>query len=452
MCNQFGQEGHNGASVGSVRLEASKIAEATGGKLVGPDVAVEGAAIDSRLVTGGELFVPVVAARDGHDFVADAVAAGAAAHLTSKAPPDGGTAVVVDDTVDALAAIGRLARDLLPDLVVGITGSVGKTSTKDLLASALGRRWRTAASLRSFNNELGVPLTLVNAPGGTEAVVVEMGARGHGHVAALCHIARPTVGVVTTVGPAHTELFGTVEDVARAKGELVEALPQSGTAVLNAGVALVAAMAARTEAAVLTFGVGCGEVRGQVVGLDDELRPDLRLDTPWGTTTVRLEARGEHQAANAVAAAAAALVCGVDLAAVADGLEAARVSAWRMQLERSPSGAVVLNDAYNANPTSTEAALRALARVPAERRTAVLGLMHELGDTGPAQHRQVGALAAELGIRVVAVAAPDYGGEAVSSAEEALDVLGPVGKGDAVLVKGSRAAGLEVVAVTLVAG
>ena len=256
--------------------------------------------------------------------------------------------------------------------------------------------------------------------------------------------------MVTTVGPAHTELFGTVEDVARAKGELVEALPPSGTAVLNAGVALVAAMAARTEATVVTFGIGCGEVQGTVLGIDDELRPEVRLDTPWGTTTVRLEARGAHQAENAVAAAAAALVCGVDLADVAEGLRSARLSAWRMQLDRAPSGAVVLNDAYNANPTSTEAALRALARVPAERRTAVLGLMHELGETGPAQHRRLGALAVELGIRVVAVAAPDYGGEPAASAAEALELLGPVGPGDAVLVKGSRAAGLEVVAAALI--
>ncbi len=429
-------------------MEASTVASATDGTLVGPDVVVDGAAIDSRLVRGGELFVPVVAERDGHDFVVDALAAGAAAYLTAREPMGGGTAVVVADTLAALAAVGVLARDCLPERVVGITGSVGKTSTKDLLAAALGRRWLTAASLKSFNNELGVPLTLVNAPDGAEAVVVEMGARGRGHIAALCRIARPTVGVVTTVGPAHTELFGTVEEVSRAKGELVESLPPTGTAVLNAGVDLVAAMAARTEATVLTFGIGCGDVRASVLGLDDDLRPEVRLDTPWGSTTVRLEARGEHQAMNAAAAAAAALVCDVGLDDVAEGLRSARLSAWRMQLDRSPSGAVVLNDAYNANPTSTEAALRALARVPAERRTAILGLMHELGDVGPAEHHRLGSVAAELGIRLVAVAAPDYGGEGVDSAAEALDLLRR-SAGDAILVKGSRAAGLETVAARL---
>ena len=274
---------------------------------------------------------------------------------------------------------------------------MGKTSTKDMLASIFARRLVTAASLKSFNNELGVPLTLVNAPAGTEAVVVEMGARGRGHIASLCAVARPTVGVVTTVGMAHTELFGSVEEVAAAKAELVESLPASGTAVLNAGVPLVAAMAERTQATVLTFGMGCGEVRGDVVGVDALLRPCLDLQTPWGSSTFWLPVRGEHQAANAVAAAAAALACGVTLTQVVQGLRQATLSEWRMQLDRAPSGALVLNDAYNANPVSTEAALRSLAQLPVSRRTAVLGIMAELGDAGPAEHRRLGALAAELG-------------------------------------------------------
>ncbi len=427
-----------------MELLASEVAQATGGTLVGPDVVVRGVAIDSRLVEGGELFVPIVSVRDGHDFVAAAREAGAAAYLTSRAPAGGGaTAIVVADTGVALTALGRAARDRLPDRVVGITGSVGKTSTKDLLASVFGRSLRTAASARSFNNELGVPLTLVNAPADTEAVVVEMGARGRGHIAALCAVARPTVGVVTTVGMAHTELFGTVEDVAAAKSELVESLPASGTAVLNAGVPLVAAMAERTEATVLTFGMGCGEVRGEVLGVDGTLRPCLDLQTPWGSSAFWLPVRGEHQASNAVAAAAAALAAGVTFTQVVQGLRRAQLSAWRMQLDVAPSGAVVLNDAYNANPVSTEAALRSLAQLPVERRTAILGIMAELGDVGPAEHRRLGALAAELGVRVIAVAAPDYGGEEAADPEDALRLLGPVGEGDGILVKGSRAAGLE---------
>lgn len=433
-----------------MRLRATDVARASGGDLVGPDVAVDGACIDSRLVRGGELFVAIRAERDGHDFAAAALDAGAAACLVSS---DVGRepAVLVPDTLVALTALAASARDRLPARVVGITGSVGKTSTKDLLAAALARRYRVSASPRSFNNELGVPLTVLNVPDDAEAVVVEMGARGAGHIAALCAVARPTVGVVTTVGISHAEFFGTVDDVVRAKGELVEALPPGGTAVLNADMALVAGMASRATARVLTFGVTAGDVRAEGMSLDADLRPSFRLCSPWGSAAVTLAVRGSHQVGNALAAAAAALACDTAVEEVAVGLGDARLSPWRMQLDRSPAGALILNDAYNANPLSAEAALRALAALPAERRTAVLGVMAELGTVGPAEHARIGALAADLGIRVIAVAAPDYGGEQVGGATEALDRLGPVGPGDAVLVKGSRAAGLESVAGTLAA-
>ena len=356
---------------------------------------------------------------------------------------------MVPDTFLALTALATAARDRLPDRVVGITGSVGKTSTKDLLVGALGRRWRVSASPKSFNNELGVPLTVLETPDDAEVVVVEMGARGQGHVASLCAVARPLVGVVTTVGVSHAEFFGTVEDIARAKGELVEALPQEGTAVLNADVPLVTAMAGRAVAQVLTFGLATGDVRAEGVTLDDDLRPRFLLRSPWGDAPVELAVSGHHQVTNALAAAAAALACDTPLEDVAVGLGDAHLSPWRMQLERSPSGALVLNDTYNANPLSTEAALRGLAALPAERRTALLGVMAELGDVGPAEHARIGALATELGIRVISVAAPEYGGEPAADADDALAKLGPVGRGDAVLVKGSRAAGLESVAGTL---
>jgi UDP-N-acetylmuramoyl-tripeptide--D-alanyl-D-alanine ligase len=432
-----------------MRLRASEIAGATGGAVSGPDVSVDGACIDSRLVRGGELFVALRGARDGHDFVGAAVDAGAAACLVTTGVAGRGTSIVVPDTFVALTELATAARHRLPARVVGITGSVGKTSTKDLLAAALARRWRVSASPKSFNNELGVPLTVLGAPDDVEALVVEMGARGRGHVASLCAVARPVVGVVTTVGLSHTAFFGSVDDVAVAKGELVEALPAQGTAVLNAEVPLVAAMAARTRARVLTFGVATGDVRADEVTVGGDLRARFRLRSPWGDAPVTLEVRGHHQVANALAAAAAALACDTPLDDVAAGLGDARISPWRMQVARAPSGAVVVNDAYNANPLSTEAALRALAELPARRRTAVLGVMAELGPVGPAEHARMAALAADLGIRVIAVAAPDYGGEQAASADEALDRLGPVGPGDAVLVKGSRAAGLEVVAGTL---
>lgn len=431
-----------------MRLATSEVAAATGGRVRGPGVTVDGAAIDSRLVRGGELFVAVAGARDGHDFVDAALDAGAAATLVSTAP-ERGTSVVVPDTFAALTALATWARSRVPDRVVGITGSVGKTSTKDLLAAALARHWRVSASTKSFNNELGVPLTVLGAPDGVEAVVVEMGARGRGHIASLCAVARPTVGVVTTVGLSHSEFFGTVEDVAVAKGELVEALPAEGTAVLNAEIPLVAAMAARAGAAVLTFGLSTGDVRAEAVTLAEDLRARFRLRSPWGDADVALAVRGHHQVANALAAAAAALACGTPLDAVAAGLGDAQLSPWRMELDRAASGALVLNDSYNANPLSTEAALRALAELPATRRTALLGVMAELGEVGPDEHARMGALAVDLGIRVIAVAAPEYGGEQAASPEEALERLGPIGEGDAVLVKGSRAAGLETVADTL---
>jgi UDP-N-acetylmuramoyl-tripeptide--D-alanyl-D-alanine ligase len=435
-----------------MELRCTELAVATGGRLDGPDVAFDGASIDSRSIRPGQLFVPIVAERDGHAYIPAALAAGAAAYLTS-APPQGGTAVVVADTAVALQTAGRLARSTLADAtpVVGVTGSLGKTSVKDLLAGVLSRRLRTAASERSFNNELGVPLTLLNAPGGTEAIVVEMGARDSGHIAELCAITSPTIGIVTRVAAVHTEIFGTIDDVARAKAELVRSLPASGTAVLNAGDERVAAMASETHAAVVTYGTG-GAVHATGVVLNGLLRSTFQLRSPWGDAEVLLGARGGHQVENALAAAAAGFVCGMSLEDVVGGLAAGVLSPWRMELATAPSGAVVLNDAYNANPTSMAAALEALAAIPAERRIAVLGVMAELGEGSDAAHTVIGALAARLDIRVIAVAARAYGGEDVPDIDAALVALGPLGEGDAVLVKGSRVAHLEQLAARLMAG
>ncbi|MEO7571892.1 MAG: UDP-N-acetylmuramoyl-tripeptide--D-alanyl-D-alanine ligase [Acidimicrobiales bacterium] len=433
-----------------MQLRTSDLATALGGRIEGPDTIVDGASHDSRTVGAGQLFVPIAAARDGHDFIAAALANGASAYLTSG-PIAGATAIVVGDTLVALQAAGRLARTRLPERVVGVTGSVGKTSVKDLLAAVLSASMTTAASERSFNNEMGVPLTLLNAPDGTEAVVVEMGARGVGHIAELCAIAAPTVGIVTCVAAVHTEAFGTLEDVARAKGELVEALPADGTAILNAADSAVAAMASRTQAQVLTFGEG-GEMRAEDVVVADDLCARFTLRTPWGDGPVALSVRGRHQVENALAAAAAALACGVDLAGVSAGLAGAALSPWRMDLATAPSGARILNDAYNANPTSMAAALESLAALPATRRTAVVGLMAELGEREASDHAAIGEQARALGVRLIAVAAPAYGGEDVASMDEALALLGPLDGGDAILVKGSRVAGLEVLATTLLEG
>ncbi|MCU1454791.1 MAG: UDP-N-acetylmuramoylalanyl-D-glutamyl-2,6-diaminopimelate--D-alanyl-D-alanine ligase [Acidimicrobiales bacterium] len=428
-----------------MKFHASEVAAAVGGELFGRDAAVDGVAIDSRDLRPGQLFVPIVGARNGHDFISAALRAGAAAYLTAEAI-EAGTAVRVADTSAALLALGRWARGRLPDRVVGITGSVGKTSTKDLLASVLATTFATAANERSFNNELGVPLTLAGAPDDSEAVVVEMGARGVGHIALLCDVARPTVGVVTVVADAHLELFRSLDDVARAKGELVESLPADGTAVLNADDPRVAAMASRSAARVLTYGLGAADVRAEHLTLGDDLRPTMQLRTPWGSSGVQLAVHGAHQVGNALAAAAAGLALGVPLDAVAEGLAGANVSPMRMHLATTPSGARVIDDTYNANPTSMAAALEALARLPATRRTAVLGLMAELGPGSAASHRSIAAEAARLGVRVVSVAAPEYGivgADAADDLETALDRVGPLDSGDAVLVKGSRVVGLE---------
>jgi UDP-N-acetylmuramoyl-tripeptide--D-alanyl-D-alanine ligase len=425
-----------------MRLTLGEVAGATGGQLVGdPEVVVDGATIDSRTLRAGQLFVAVSGERDGHDFVPAARAAGAPAVLVRELVDDGGPAVVVGDPEGAR---GRLA-----GAVVGITGSVGKTSLKDLAAAAAGASRRTSASVRSFNNELGVPLTLLAAPDDTEVAIVEMGARGRGHITQLCAVARPTIGVVTAVALAHTEAFGSIEEVAAAKAELVAALPAEGTAVLNQGDARVRAMA--TPARVLTYGVEQGDVRAVGAVLDAELRPSFRLVTPWGEADVRLAVRGAHNAENAAGAAAAALAAGADLEGVARGLAEAVLSPWRMELGIARGGARILNDAYNANPASMHAALEALAGLEAERRTAVLGLMAELGPAGDAEHRAVAADAAARSIRVIPFGTSAYGGEPAADVDAALDRLGDLGPGDAVLVKGSRIAGLERLAEALLA-
>jgi len=425
---------------------------------------VAGVTQDSRDVRPGMLFVPLLAERDGHDFIGDAVAAGASACLTARGVAGADVdAVEVDDTQAALTALASEARRRLRAVpVVGVTGSVGKTTTKDLLAAVLARDRRVWASTRSFNNEIGVPITLLCAPEGSEAVVVEMGSRGSGHIAGLCAVARPTMGVVTTVGLSHTSELGSLAAVVLAKQELVEALPgaaDGGVAFLNAGVPEVAAMASSTPARVVTFGHG-GDVAAAQLTLDEDLTPRFVLSSPAGSCEVVLGARGLHSVDNALAAAAVGLELGVSLEDVAAGLAQPALSPLRMEVVRAAGGARLLNDCYNANPLSMRAALHALAAMPAERRIAVLGTMAELGDFEAAEHAAIASLAAELGVLVVAVDAPGYSFhdaavtdvEGVDGALAALHHFGGLAADDAVLVKGSRVVGLERLVERLVAG
>ena len=428
-----------------MRFSTSELAAQLGGELVGPDVSVDGASIDSRTLEAGQLYVPIVADRDGHAFIAAALDAGAPAYLTMQAPV-GGTAIRVADTSVALMNLGVPARDRVGG-VAGITGSVGKTTTKDLLRACLGAVFLTAASERSFNNELGLPLTLLNAPDGAQWVVLEMGARGVGHIEQLARVARPEVGIVTSVAMAHVEYFGDLDGVARAKSELVAALPASGVAVLNLDDPRVAGMASDSPCPVLGYAMdGEAEVRAADVVLDGELHPRFRISTPWGTGEVRLALHGLQQVPNALAAAAAALWCGVPFDDVVVALAGVTGSPLRMEVHHAPGGPVLVVDCYNANPASTEAALRSLAALGAGRKLALLGLMAELGAETGAEHDRMARQAEELGIEVVGYQTDLYGAARVDDVGAAVALLRTLGPGDALLVKGSRVARLEDVA------
>jgi UDP-N-acetylmuramoyl-tripeptide--D-alanyl-D-alanine ligase len=366
--------------------------------------------------------------------------------------------VIVADPLLALARLARVVLGRLPQLtVVGLTGSSGKTTTKDYIGQLLTRLGPAIAPPGSLNNELGHPYTVLKATPETRYLVLEMGARGIGHIRHLAEVAPPQVGLVLNIGAAHIGEFGSMEGTARAKGELVEALPESGTAVLNADDPLVAAMAARTDARVVTFGESEGaEVRATDVRLDERGRASYRLNGHPVTLTVT----GRHQVSNTLAAAAVAITLGMEPAAAAAALdEVGIVSTRRMDVFDRSDGVTVIDDSYNANPSSTAAALRALAVIGQNRRMiAVLGYMAELGDQEEAGHREVGRLAAELGVhRLLAVgdAAPvldgaagvaGWTGEPVAVKDQAAAIAAlDLHPGDVVLVKGSRYRTWEVV-------
>ncbi|OYO24660.1 hypothetical protein CGZ93_02890 [Enemella dayhoffiae] len=479
-------------------VSLTELAAATGGRLaaaddgrrVGPEVQ-----LDSRRITPGALFVAFAGEHvDGHDYIAAAAEAGAAAYLCQRVP-DGLTeqqragCVLVDDPADALGRLARHLVDGLPGLtVVGITGSQGKTSTKDLLAQLLAAEAATVAPQGSFNNEIGVPLTATQVDGSTRFLVSEMGARGVGHIRYLCGLTPPSVGVVLNVGQAHVGEFGSREAIAQAKGELVESLPPEGWAVLNGTDHRVAAMARRTRARIALFSVGARAVEpadllvwAEAPEADDLDRYSFTLvverpEQPGAPERhpVRLRLVGRHQVANAAAAAAAALVCGLTGDQVAHALSAAETrSRWRMEVTERSDQVVVVNDAYNANPDSMMAAIESLAAVVRRRRQrpgfegaegwAVLGDMFELGETADDEHRAVGRAVGQLRLAHL-VAVGDHAevmseGARVAGCpdavvavetEEAIKRVQPRA-GDVVLVKASRAMGLERVAEALLA-
>jgi UDP-N-acetylmuramoyl-tripeptide--D-alanyl-D-alanine ligase len=452
-----------------IEMTLAEVAAATGGTLAGADPAtrVTGAVeYDSRKLGPGGLFAAFAGEHvDGHDFAGAALAAGAVAVLGTR-PLAGTPMVLVTDPLAALAGLARAVLDRLGELtVIGVTGSSGKTTTKDYLAQLAGGLGPTVAPAGSLNNELGLPYTVLRAGPDTRFLVLEMAARGLEHIAYLCQVAPPRIGVVLNVGDAHLGEFGSVEAIAQAKRELVAALPPDGLAVLNADDPRVAAMAGQTPARVVTVGEGtAAELRAVDITLDERGRPSYTLVTPEGKVPVQLAVTGAHQVGNTLAVAAVGRELGMSLAALAGALATLRVaSSRRMDVFDRPDGVTVIDDSYNANPSSTGAALRALVamgggRVPgggsARRTIAVLGYLAELGDHERAGHERVGALAAELGVdRLVVVGEPaepihhgasasrSWEGESVRVADQdaAVAVLRrELRPGDVVLVKGSR--------------
>ena len=401
---------------------------------------------DSRHVPPDSLFVALRGELfDGHDFANQALTDGATAVLVeagSQFEPQ----VEVADTLQALAALGAHRRRELSVQAIAITGSTGKTSTKDLLAAALGVG--TWASPRSFNNEVGVPLTVLMAPDDTDVLVLEVGSRGIGHIRSLMPVIEPDVAIITSIGLSHIATLGDVDNVRQAKWELAEGL-KGGVVVLPVEEKQLIDWAFQAGTEVATFGGRGADVEIGAIELDETGRPRFALRSRGEQAQVGLQLAGAHQARNAAAAAAAALILGRALQDVAAGLALAEASPWRMEIH--PGRFTVVNDAYNANPDSMAAALRAVAAMPG-RHLAVLGIMAELGEAAPEAHVTVGSLAKELGFEVVVVVGEDPGladgagkiARPVATAAEAKDAIeGAVRDGDVVLVKASRAVGLE---------
>ena len=455
-----------------IPLTVGQIAEITGAErdpAADPAAIVTGpVVIDSRQAEPGSLFAALPGERaDGHDFAPQAAAAGATAVLASRAP--GVPALIVPDVAAALAALARAVLDQLPGLTVAaITGSAGKTTTKDLAAQLIERLGPTVSPRNSYNNEIGHPLTVLRVTRETRYLVAEMSARGPGHITALCEISPPQLGVVLCVGLAHAGMFGSIDDVATAKGELPEALPADGVAVLNADDPRVLAMAGRTRARVVTFGRSSrADVRADGITLDEAGRARFTLVTPAGQAPVRLQLHGGHNVTNALAAAALAGQLGMETSAVADGLSAAVArSRWRMEVTEREDGVTVVNDAYNANPEAIRAALAALVTMARGRRKfVVFGPMSELGDQAEELHEQAGRAAAAAGLTGLIVVGqdaapmltgaksdPDWRGELVQVPDVQTAVAAVedrVRPGDVVLVKASRSANLQRVALAL---
>lgn len=442
-----------------IELTAEKIAEIVHGELNAPKdlLVTQAPTFDSRDVSRGCIFLALKGERlDGHEFAQDALAHGAVLVISTRTIA--GPCIVVDDVLVALGLLAQHIRRALPNLtVIGITGSQGKTTTKDLLAWILGLQGETVAAYGSFNNELGVPLTLMRCTQATRYCILEMGARHPGDIKALSSIARPDIGVVLKVGSAHIGEFGSREAIASAKAELIQGLGAGGIAILGRYDEFTPTMADGRALSVLTFGqTHQAQIRAADVDIR-EGRAHFDLVTPDGRVAVGMRLIGAHQIPNALAAAAVATALHIPLDVIASGLSTAEIaSKWRMELHEL-SNLLLINDAYNANPESTAAALRTLSLFAQERggqSWAFLGKMHELGESSSQEHASIGTLAEGMGIdHLVCVNAPEYGKNIDAGGDmhihycqtqlEAQELVDHFASGDVVLVKASRAEKME---------
>ena len=445
-----------------ITLTAGEIALLVGGEVFcDKDLLVSKAPVfDSRLATPGCFFLALKGENaDGHEFAADAYRNGSIFSLTSQRID--GPCIVVKDVLEALSILAAFVRKRLDKLIViGITGSQGKTSTKDLLTHMLGAVGPTVAPAGSFNNDLGLPITLLECDDRTRFCILEMGARHMGDIARLCEIAKPNIGVVLTVGTAHIGEFGSREIIAKTKGELIESLGKDGVAILGTYDEFTPKMASLHQGEVILFGESADiQVRAADIEMR-EGRPHFDLVTPAGRDAVGMRAVGAHQVSNALAVAAVGTALSLPLELIASSLSTAEISSkWRMELHES-ADLLIINDAYNANPESMSAAMRALVLFAQERggsAWAFVGKMNELGQTQAPQSAAIGALAVELGIdHLVEINAPEYG-EPVGAMvihqrptiESAIDLVEYFAPGDVVLVKASRSQGFEVLAESL---
>lgn len=438
-----------------MRITASDVAHITNGRLVGPDGVAEGVSFDSRSMTHGEMFVAVIAERDGNDFLSAARDGGAAfALVTEGRAIDGLSCVEVADTTTALAQLGRHYREVLAsavnDRVVGITGSAGKTSTKNLVRAVLSQQFQQVhAAAHSLNNDIGVPVTILNAPSEADALVIEMGMRGFHEIERLCAIAAPHIGVVTNIGDAHGERVGGAAGIARAKGELIESLPENGIAILNLDDEWFPTLNARAKCRVLTFGTSeKSDLRWQVESVDELGVVTARFEYNGKSATVTPALAGSHMVANAAAAVLVGIACGLDFVLACDGIGKEVQEFGRMVWLENTAGQRILDDSYNANESSMKAALNVLASSNGTSKVAVLGQMAEVAHPADA-HANVAAHAKQLGIRVIALETGLYGLPA-STLDEVLAML-KERQWDSLLVKGSRSSATERVVQALLA-